>query len=144
MTTMLNRMLRALLWLTLISQIPTAALAICMQANHTPKAPHSLIDKAHSQGAVRVIVTLDMAFVPEGELPNRAAVNGQRIAIADLQAAVINKLHSCMAESIRRYKYTPTIALETDACGLARLIQAREVSHITEDALLPPAQPGSL
>jgi hypothetical protein len=138
---MLYWRLLALLWIVVIGQVSTAALAMPMDASASGNDMQQLLEKARNQGIVRVIVSLNMPFVPEGHLPNEAAVQSQRNAIANAQAAVLARLRGCTVESIQRYKYTPTLALGVDACGLIRLMKAHKVSHITEDALLPRAQP---
>lgn len=139
MSRLLLNALLGLLWVAVFAQGPNAATPTHVDSSDNGKEVQGLIAKARSQGAVRVIVSLNTPFAPEGELPDAAAVNQQRAGIADSQAAVLDALRGCKVESVRRYKYTPTIALEVDACGLKRLMHAKDVSSIAEDRLLPPA-----
>lgn len=135
--------LLALLWVGTITQASLAYTAMFMELNGTAKASQGLVAKACSQGAVRVIVSLNMAFLPEGELPDEAAVHKQRKTIASLQAKVLGKLRGCTVHAIRRYKYTPAIAMEVDACGVRGLLRAPEVSRVAEDIPVPPTQTDS-
>lgn len=134
-------LLGLLLWIMTSTQMSIAAEATPMQPRHVDKVPKQLIAKARHQ-AVRVIATLNLEFVPEGNLPDQAAVDQQRNRISELQTKVLAKLRDCKVASVRRYKYTPAIALEADACALARLIKAPEVSRITEDRMQQLMRPG--
>lgn len=137
-------LLGLLYWIMMNTQMSIAAEAAPMQPSHIDKVPKELIAKARNHGAVRVIVTLDMKFLPEGNWPDQAAVDQQRNTIAELQIKVLEKLRDCQVAGVRRYKYTSTLALEVDACGLGRLIEAPEVSRISEDKMQQLMQPDDL
>jgi hypothetical protein len=130
--------LLGLLCFIVLSHASSVATAMSMDASDTKRQMQHLIAKARSQGTVRVIVSLNTPFVPEGELSDQAAVDEQRAAIADSQDGVLDRLCGCTVEAVRRYKYTPAIAMGVDACGLRRLMKDSGVSRVSEDVPLPP------
>ena len=93
-------------------------------------------------GTARVIVELNVssgAHVPEGLLPNAAAVAAQRAAIRAAQTRVIGKLPASATRSIRQFDTVPFLALEVNAAGLAAIEAASpDVARVLEDEVLHP------
>ncbi|MCH7663274.1 MAG: S8 family serine peptidase [Chloroflexi bacterium] len=94
--------------------------------------------QADQDGTVRVIVGLDIGkpFVPEGNLPNEQAREGQRRAIANAQNGLLNALAGQNANLNRIFEYIPYIALEVDENALQGLENNPMVVSIEEDALI--------
>jgi subtilisin family serine protease len=93
----------------------------------------ALMQKAQFE-PVRLLVTLDAAFQPEGAMAINA-VNNQRAAIS----AVSNRVTSGLATAKLNYKLIaaydafPVIALEADKATLIHLANLPEVKYIQED-----------
>jgi len=87
--------------------------------------------------SMRVIVRLNLNFIPEGILGNVAS---QRASIAGAQERVIKRTQSAgLEEYVRRFETIPVVVLEVDAEGLRALKDNPEVVSIREDRLIPPA-----
>src|SRR6185503_18585027 len=71
-----------------------------------------------AEGSARVIITLNVPFTPEGDLPDDAAVQSQRDAIAKAQADVIAGLSGTRAAVVMQPKFTPTMIVIIDEAGL--------------------------
>jgi hypothetical protein len=99
----------------------------------TPSSPGELVSRIPPGGTLRVIVTLSGSFVPEGELPDEAARQAQRQAISAGQTAVLDELASTRVSDVRRFTYTPQLALTVDAAALERLLRSRRVAAVQED-----------
>lgn len=96
---------------------------------------------AVAAGPTRVILDLRITppFKPEGDLPGPTAVEAQRQAIAQAQAAVLGRLSGARFALVRQYDTLPTLALLIDAEALARLEAAGDVvARILPDAPLFP------
>ena len=94
---------------------------------------------AVAAGQARVILDLRITppFKPEGDLPGPAAVEGQRKAIAEAQAAVLDRLSGARFALVRQYDAVPTLALLIDAEALTRLEAAGDVvTRVLPDAPL--------
>ncbi|MCK4693836.1 MAG: S8 family serine peptidase, partial [Anaerolineales bacterium] len=98
----------------------------------------ALLPKAQQEGSVRVIVTLNIPFKPEGLLLAPASVQGQRNGIAKAQEALAKRLESFNSTVIHNFKYVPIIALQVDAAGLSDLNANPQVKYIQEDVPEPP------
>jgi hypothetical protein len=85
-----------------------------------------------------VIVTLDGDFVPEGELADDAARAEQRRRISAAQDAVLDELKPNRVGNVRRFAYTPQLALTVDAAALERLLRSPRVAAVQEDTAQPP------
>jgi hypothetical protein len=94
--------------------------------------------RARARGSVSVVVKLCVPFRPEGELSD-ADARRQRAAIARAQDALLKELRGARVANVKRYEYTPFIALEVDAGALRRLRSSASVAEVTEDAALPAA-----
>ncbi len=110
-------------------------------ASPTQQSPSgSLASRISPGGSLRVIVTLAGSFVPEGELPDEAARVAQRSAISDAQSAVLKELAPTRVSAIRRFAYTPQLALTVDAAALEQLLRSQRVAAVQEDTA--QSQPG--
>jgi len=89
-------------------------------------------------GTVAVIVQLQVAFRPEGEI-RQAERLAQRAAIRQTQDELLNEL-SGLAASVKRFEYTPCLALSVNAAGLAVLNSSSKVVDISPDTPIPLAQ----
>ena len=110
------------------------------RANSFPKdQAKSLLAKAQANGVVHLLVGLRVPFEPEGNLSPQA-VAGQRRAIAEAQDALLKRLTRCNSkiESVKRFEFTPYLAMAIDVVGLKCLLDAPEVKTIVEDALASP------
>lgn len=96
-----------------------------------------IISKTHATGSVRVIVSLNMTFVPEGQLSAREAVD-QQAQISKMQDQLCEALSKYKVKEIRRYKHTPYIAMEVDSAALRALISDPLVIRLEEDLPAPP------
>jgi hypothetical protein len=93
-------------------RIPLLPLALAASlaggaASAAPRVPPALAERAAAQGAVRVLVRLDVAATPEGWLARRADREEQRRRIAQAQA----DLASSLTEHAR-------LDLQSSSCGL--------------------------
>ncbi|WP_420455335.1 S8 family serine peptidase [Rubrivirga sp.] len=118
-----------------------AALAVPAQAQTgVPLAESSadmfdaLAAKAAADGDVRVIISLNVAFAPEGLQP-ASAVQAQRSAIQRAQAGVLSRLAA--PTGVIEFRFTPALAVTVTAADLAQLRAAPEVLGIEEDVPVP-------
>lgn len=95
-----------------------------------------LFRKAQTEGQVRVIVGLKTSFTPEGKMLTTKEVSEQRIRISQLQESLLKSLKITDERHVKKYKYTPFIALEVDEATLQSLINSPLISSIEEDRLL--------
>jgi subtilisin family serine protease len=91
-------------------------------------------------GRARVLVQLRMpgAYVPEGRMPNAAAVAAQRRAIDAAAARLLAGLNPADHRLVRRYQTVPVIALEADPAALAALNRSPDVVRVFDDEILRP------
>jgi hypothetical protein len=105
-----------------------------------PSSPYAdLLRKARQQGFVRVIVGLAVPFEPEGNLPDEAAIQAQRAAIAEAQNTLTQALQGHNARNISTFETIPSVAMEVDAAALEVLIGRPEVRDIQEDEVSAPS-----
>lgn len=97
----------------------------------------TLVRAVRQRRSVAVIVTLSVAFTPEGDL-DAAAVRGQRKAIEDAQSQLIAELAPAGARVTTRFTTTPLIALVVDEAALRQLLASPRVLRIQADAPQPP------
>lgn len=97
-----------------------------------------LLSKAQAAGSVRIIVRLNMPFVPEGQLSTSPAAVDQQIKISRMQDQLGAELSKYSVKGIKRFKYTPYMAMEADAIALRALISNPLVMSVQEDAPVPP------
>jgi hypothetical protein len=106
----------------------------------TSQALEALLTKAKAQGFVRIIIGLDVTFVPVGNLPNPQAAQAQRRAIRQAQDALLESLLACkfIASSIKRFDTIPFIAMSVNAAALKYLNASTQVKSIEEDVVNAP------
>jgi len=97
-----------------------------------------LISKAQAAGSVRVIVKLNMPFVPEGQLSTPREAIDQQVQISVMQDQLCEALSTYSVKGIKRFKYIPYIAMEVDSIALKVLISNPLVKSFEEDAPVPP------
>lgn len=106
---------------------PVLVLLLLVQSVLVSDAFAQVIDPAVrtavAAGPARVIVELRVtpAFTPEGGLPDPAAVEAQRRAIARAQDDLVARLAGTTFSVARRYGSLPMMAIEIGADALARL-----------------------
>jgi subtilisin len=90
-------------------------------------------------GTTLVIIQLNVAFTPEGELQEAGRL-AQRAAIRQAQDNVLNSVFGGVPDSLKRYKYVPYMAVSVNAGELAALQASSEVLGVYEDVVIPAAQ----
>ena len=103
-----------------------------------------LLQKAEQAGLVRVIVTLDIPDLPEGQAPTEAELEARRRAIAEQTKSLFARMAAYKITVARTYGLIPVVTLEVDGEALRVLRQAKEVVSISEDIAVPPLQGGDL
>lgn len=98
----------------------------------------ALLRAVRQRRSAAVIVTLSVAFTPEGDL-DAAAVQRQRRAIADAQSQLIAELPPAGARITTRFASTPLIALVVDEAALRQLLASSRVLRIQADTPQPPS-----
>ncbi len=91
-----------------------------------------------AEGELPVIVRLKTDFAPEGGLDTPQAVGEQRYTIKQVQDLVLADLSGQTVESVKRYQYTPHMALTVDSAGLEVLLNSPDVESVVEDVAVPP------
>lgn len=104
----------------------------------------TLIDNAAANGTVRVIVGLDVAFTPEGDLAGVQAAQSQQQAINTAQNQVWQQIAGTNSELESSFKYIPAMALSVDAVALDKLASLPQVTYIQEDKLSAPSLASSV
>ena len=97
----------------------------------------ALVQKAQTDGQVRIIVGLRTAFVPEGRL-SALERGAQRAEIARTQTDVLGRLAGLPVLSARRFESIPYFAAHVGRAALERLASMPEVNSIEEDRLERP------
>jgi len=107
-------------------------------ATHLAQRPEveELVAKANLVGTVNVLVVLKLPqpYVPEGQLPDGAAIDRQRAAIGEARKSLLASLGSAKATEHRRLDPTPVIGLKVDAAAMRLLAASPLVGAIQEDA----------
>ena len=98
----------------------------------------NLLARARETGTIRIIARLDMKFVPDGQLSARESME-QQGRIAGMQDQLCAALSKYQLKGIKRFQYTPYIAMEVDASALAALIANPLVLSVEEDVPVPKA-----
>src|SRR5688572_26190907 len=98
-----------------------------------------LNSKASLDGTVSVIVRLRVAFRPEGDLLGAAEVQAQLAVIAQSQDSLMKEVTGFDPASLKRFEYTPYLAVKVNAAGLEELRLSSNVIDIHEDKLLAPS-----
>lgn len=103
------------------------------------RALAALLDKARKDGTVRLIVTLKVAFKPEGALAGARAVRRQRRSIEGAQRQLLRRLAGHNIDSIKRFETVPALALAADAAALLCIKSAPQVAGVEEDQVAFPS-----
>ena len=90
-------------------------------------------------GTARVIVQLNVAFRPEGELQEAERL-AQRAAIRQAQDDVLNSVFGGLPDSLKRYEYVPYFAVSVNATELDALHASSEVLDVYDDIAVPTPQ----
>ncbi len=99
---------------------------------------NALMEKAQNQGGVRVIVRFAQAITWDKNLPSTQDLEAQQQSVARGQDEVLDWLTNAKVKHIKRFKYTPGMAMELDADALA-ILKANGQYTIQEDVPVPPA-----
>jgi subtilisin family serine protease len=99
-----------------------------------------LHSKSLDKGSVKVIVKIKTAFAPESSLRENDKY-AQRASLMQMQDQVVSRLKAegHRLRSVRKFKYTPFIAMKVDSTALDALIFSPDVISVEEDIPVPPA-----
>lgn len=99
-----------------------------------------LRSKSLDKGSVKVIVKIKTAFAPESLLRENDKYS-QRASLLQMQDQAVTRLEAKghKLRSVRKFKYTPYIAMKVDSAALDTLISSPDVISIEEDIPVPPA-----
>ncbi len=106
-----------------------------------PGLEKKLLDTAHQEGEVKVIVGLDLPGKPfqyESNLPEKSAVGQQRAAIAKAQQDIQNELLPYNAKTRRTYVTLPYMSLSVSVNALEHLLRSPRVTSIEEVQVYEP------
>jgi subtilisin family serine protease len=98
----------------------------------------SLHLQVQKQGIIRVIIGLNVAFQPEGDLADSQAIQSQQTRIARAQDNLLKRMSAFDTTLISRFEFIPFIALEVDAVALEDLGANPNVISLEEDIPIPP------
>lgn len=118
-------------------------LRLRLQNNLPSRTPEELayfqkvIAQAQTNGSIRVIVGLNMSFIPEGNLTpaQRAA---QREAIKVIQDNLLNLLAQFQVVLVTRYEIVPFLTLDISATALEFIRTSPIVTSVRENKILKP------
>jgi subtilisin family serine protease len=114
-----------------------AANGSSIHAAGAPERYSDLIARAGQIGTVRLLVTLNVPFTPEGNLSNTQK-QAQRNTIQQTQNALLSRMQGLKYELIANYRLFPITALNADQTALIFLANAPEVKNIEEDIPMAP------
>lgn len=106
-------------------------------ATQAGEPPSTLLEEAEEEGAVLVVVELDVPYRPEAEL-GRDAIAAQRAAIVEAQEAVLAELGE-HGEVAGRPERLPQLALRVDEEGLRVLARSPYVRELEANEPEPPS-----
>ncbi len=109
-----------------------------VKAQARNRIPPELADRASREGAVRIIVQLDVPTLPEGRLRARRSRQLQRRRIAAAQDGLTAELAGTTHRTARRFRSIPCAALEVGPQALSRLERSARVVAVQEDRLQRP------
>lgn len=104
----------------------------------SPVASPVVIDDAlwkhvQAEGTVMVIVTLSVPFQPESQLSGQAAIDAQRVAIANAQDELVASLSGGQVEVVTRMNVLPQMVLIVDESALQQLASSPLVLAVQEN-----------
>ncbi len=124
----------------LASRFPTNQLpAPDWETLFKPGVYERLQQQAVANGAVPVIVRLNVDYQPEGRLMSARETTQQRAAISRVQQNVLNKLGTQRFSAAKHFEFIPFLSLTVDTQGLALLQTLPEVAGIEEDIIFDTA-----
>ncbi|MGH9195209.1 MAG: S8 family peptidase, partial [Acidimicrobiia bacterium] len=138
------RVVFGLLGLGLVLAVPAPfapSISLTEASAQGPDVPPHLKARAQREGAVRVIVELNLPagpLVPEGEMFSGGQLLAQRRDIATAQSRVLLKLGKKIARVLHKYESVPLLVIEVDSDGLNDLESDHDVRQVFEDALAFP------
>ena len=104
-----------------------------------------LITKAENDGEVKVIVSLDMDFIPEGYFSTTQESEDQRAHIEAMQDSVLNNIVSGNVGSVKKFgNMIPHMAMSVDSVALQEVISDSQIVNIVEDEAVPLTLSGSI
>ena len=98
----------------------------------------ALLDKARTDGTVRVLVHLNMATQPEGSIQTATAVLNQRKEIEAAQTETVAALAGKHHRITQQFRTIPFVAMEVAEDTLPVLARSRRVLQVVEDHLSKP------
>ncbi len=101
-----------------------------------------LLAKAQKNGKLRLIITLNTSFQPEGNLANTAQL-AQRATIKQAQNRFFSTLSGLNYDLIAAYDQFPIVAFYGDAGVISFLTASTDVLYIEEDIPVPPSDVSS-
>jgi subtilisin len=117
---------------------PTPGRADTIGPPTTSEASDELSATVARDGHVRVVVELDVAFEPEGNLEG-PGMRRQRAEIARGLAALRRELRGSAHRELRTFDTLPHVVLTVDEDGLERLRRSGHVAGVAEDEVLEPS-----
>ncbi len=124
------------------NRIPAALMALlalgAVEAQAGNRISPELAARASREGAVRIIVQLDVPTIPEGRLRARRSRLLQRQRIAAAQDDLSAELAGTAYRTARRFRSIAFTALEVGPRALARLERSARVVTVQEDRLHRP------
>lgn len=98
-----------------------------------------LIEKAEHRGTVRVITDLKLGGIASEAVPgSKEHDEALRSAITEVQKRVLESLSDFHVTHVKRFSFTPGMAMEVDAPTLKALLANPDVHGIREDIAVPP------
>ena len=107
--------------------------------NQSSKDYNKLLTRVKTAGSIRVIVELNMPFKPDSQLSVEEA-NDQQSRISRMQDQLCAELSKYNVKGIKKFKYTPYMALMVDSTALRVLISNPLVLSLEEDIPVPPTK----
>ncbi|MBF0539101.1 MAG: protease inhibitor I9 family protein [Nitrospirae bacterium] len=95
-----------------------------------------LASRAKRVGSVRIIVKVNVAARPMGELSQSEATL-QMDMIAQAQETVLEKLSGYNVSDSYKYKFIPHISMTVDRAALDALLALPDVENVEEDSVMP-------
>lgn len=98
-----------------------------------------LMEKAENRGTVRIIANLRMEEVAPDVVPGSKEHDAAlRSVITEVQDRVLDSLKGFQVTHVKRFSFTPGMAMEVDAPTLKALLENPEVHGVREDVAVPP------
>lgn len=92
--------------------------------------------EAEERGLVPVIVTLEVEWEPEGDLPPQQRAVQQR-RIAEARQALLRELEGTSVENVRGYAAVPQVTMSVGPDAIMALRRSPHVQAVVEDVPAP-------